>query len=101
MFLQAQMIPYALKAKVHQELIGLERADVIEAVQYSDWAAPIVPVWKRHGSIRICRDYKVTVNRASSTDTLIHSHVSMTPLHCLQEGKCFHSWIYPMPTSIF
>ena len=47
----------------------MEWADVIEPVQYSDWAAPIVPVLKRDGSVRICGDYKVTVNRALTTDT--------------------------------
>ena len=39
---------------------------MIEPVQFSEWAAPIVP-----GSIRICGDYKLTacVNRAAKTDT--------------------------------
>ena len=34
----------------------------IEKVKYSDWAASIVPVPKTDGTIRICVDYKVTVN---------------------------------------
>ena len=56
-FFKPRMIPYALKAKVDQELVRLERADVIEPVQYSHWAAPIVPVLKQDGSVRICGDY--------------------------------------------
>ena len=37
-------------------------------VQISKWAAPIVPVVNRDGSIRICGDYKQTVNQASLVD---------------------------------
>ena len=51
------------------QLDKLEAAGIITPVQFSQWAAPIVPVLKRDGSIRICGDYKVTVNLAAKTDT--------------------------------
>ena len=36
---------------------------------HADWAVPIVPVLKSGGqSIRICGDFKVTVNQASKLD---------------------------------
>ena len=62
-------MPYALRSKVEAELDRLEKEGVIEPVQFSDWAAPIVPVVKKDGSIRICGDYKLTVNRAAKMDT--------------------------------
>lgn len=36
---------------------------VIEKTELSDWAAPIVPVIKQDGSVRICVNYKMTVNQ--------------------------------------
>ena len=46
----------------------LEREGIIEAIEHTDWASPIVPVVKEYGSIRICGDYSLTVNRASRLD---------------------------------
>ena len=43
----------------------LQALGVIQPVQFSDWGAPIVPVTKSDGRIRICGDYKITVNRAA------------------------------------
>ena len=42
---------------------------ILEAVQFSEWATPIVPVVKRDGSIKICGDYKLTVNQIAQVDT--------------------------------
>ena len=68
-FFKARPVPYALRPKVEAQLEKLEAAGIIRPVQFSQWAAPIVPVLKRDGSIRICGDYKVTVNLAAKTDT--------------------------------
>ena len=65
---KARPVPFALKTKVEQELERLERKRIITPVQFSDWAAPIVPVVKSDGSIRICGDYRLTVNQASRLD---------------------------------
>ena len=61
-------VPYALQAKVEKELERLQAEGVIRPVEFADWAAPIVPVLKSNGDIRICGDYKLTVNAASKVD---------------------------------
>lgn len=38
-------------------------------MQFSEWAAPIVPVVKGDGSVRICGDYKLTVKSAACTES--------------------------------
>ena len=68
-FCKARSVPYALRGKVEQELERLEQDGIVTPVQFSNWATPIVPVVKGDGSIRICGDYKVTVNRAARLDT--------------------------------
>ena len=62
-------MPYALQPKVEETLKKLEEDDVIKPVQFSQWTALIVPFVKPDGSIRICGDYKVTLNRVAKTDT--------------------------------
>ncbi|XP_033758152.1 uncharacterized protein K02A2.6-like [Pecten maximus] len=61
-FHKARTVPYALRGKVETELERLENGGIISPVQHSNWASPIVPVLKRSGQVRICGDYKVTIN---------------------------------------
>jgi hypothetical protein len=61
-FHKARPVPFALKGKVEAELDRLEAEGVIEKIRRSDWAAPIVTVPKKDGGVRICGDYKVTIN---------------------------------------
>lgn len=61
-------MPFALKDAVGQELDRLEEQGVIKKVDSSDWAAPIVTVPKAEGKIRLCGDYKVTVNQYLTVD---------------------------------
>ena len=68
-FYRPRPVPYALKERVGQELDRLEHTGVIEKIPNSEWAAPIVPVVKPDGSIRICGDYKLTANKAAKTES--------------------------------
>ena len=62
-FLKARVIPFSLRDKVKHELDRLQAADIISPVKHSDYATPIVPVMKRNGSVRICGDFKSTLNK--------------------------------------
>ena len=57
-----------MRSKVEKELEKLERDGIISKIEMSDWASPIVSVLKNDGSVRICGDYKVTVNRVLQAD---------------------------------
>ena len=61
-FFKSRPVPYALKGEIDKELKRLVTNGILEKVEYSDWASPIVPVLKPDGSVRICGDYKVTIN---------------------------------------
>ena len=67
-YMKARQPPYALRDQIQAELNRLENSGVIEKVQFSDWATPIVPILKKDNTIRICGDYKVTVNKIINQD---------------------------------
>ena len=61
-FCKARAVPYALRPKVEEELRRLQKEGILTKVEWSEWGTPIVPVPKKDGSVRICGDYKITVN---------------------------------------
>ena len=67
-YFKARPVPYALKKGVEDELERLGKEGIISPVEFSEWAAPIVPVMKTNGDVRICGDYKCTVNQVSKLD---------------------------------
>ena len=67
-FVKARPVRYALKATLELELDRLQQEEIVSPVEFSEWAAPIVPVVKPNGSERICGDYKCTVNQVSKLD---------------------------------
>ena len=67
-FFPPRQVPFAIRQKVEEELDRLQSLGVIRPVQFSDWAAPIVPVMKKDGRVRICGDYKITINRAAEVE---------------------------------
>ena len=61
-FCKVKHVPYAQREAVEEELARLERQGTIEPVQHSEWASPVVTVFKAVGSTRLCGDYKHTLN---------------------------------------
>ena len=70
-FFKAHTVPFALQQKVQAELERLEKQGVIKSAQFSDWAALIVPVIKRDGTVCICGDYKLTVNQVAKLEVYL------------------------------
>jgi hypothetical protein len=67
-FFKARTVPYALRPKVESELERLVTEGVLEKIDDSEWGTPIVPVVKGDGSVRICGDFKVTLNPVIQND---------------------------------
>ena len=63
-FFKPRPVPYAIRGAIEQDLDRLESLGVLEKINHSEWAAPIVPVPKADGSIRKCK-------ARSGGDTLI------------------------------
>lgn len=67
-YLRARPLAYALREPVERALEQLVRDGIITPVETSDWATPIVPVMKKDGSIRVCGDFKLTLNKCLEVD---------------------------------
>ena len=71
-----------MKAKVDAELDRLLERNIIVPVTHSNWAAPIVPVLKEDGTVRICGDYRLTVNQACRVNPYLVPRI------------CYSGWWY-------
>ena len=67
-FCRARTAPYALRGAIEKDINRLLMLGVLEKVQYSDWATPVVPVLKSDGSVRLCEDFKITINPVLQID---------------------------------
>lgn len=76
-FCKPRPLPLALKDRVENEIEKLVKLGVLESVDFSEWGTPIVPVLKKSGEVRICGDYKTTLNP--------HLKVEQYPLPRIEE----------------
>lgn len=60
-------MPYG--EKIEHKPDRLVSEGTIPPVEFSEWATPIVPIVKGDNTIRICGDYKVTINQVSKFDS--------------------------------
>ena len=58
----------SLISPVEAELKRLTALGVISPLENSEWATPVVPVIKKDGTVRLCGDFKVTLNQALCVD---------------------------------
>ena len=68
-FCKPRPVPFALRDRVNDEIDRLVKLGVFRPITHAQWAAPLVSVLKSDKrSIRLCGDYKVTINRAAQAD---------------------------------
>ncbi|XP_049512746.1 uncharacterized protein K02A2.6-like [Dermacentor silvarum] len=67
-FCKARPVPFSLRTAVEEEIRQLERNGVLVPVAQSDWATPVVVVPKADKKVRLCGDFKVTLNPCIMTE---------------------------------
>lgn len=67
-FHKGYTVPYGMRDRVEAEIRKFVSAGILEPVQYSRWASPIVVVEKKNKELRICVDCKVTLNKYVKTN---------------------------------
>ena len=82
-FFKPRPVAFALREKIDKELDRLVRDGILKPVEYSAYASPVVPVLKRDGTIRLCADYSVTINKQLLVDQypLPTAHELFSKLH--------------------
>ena len=65
-FCKSMTVPYAVRGKVEEALQKLVEEGTLEPIQFSNWVAPIIRVtMSDKPSVRICGDFRMTVNPVS------------------------------------
>ena len=68
-YFKARTVSYALHAKIDEDLGRLKKEGIICPITHSPWDTAVVPVLKPNVKIRLCGDYKLTVNGVAKHDT--------------------------------
>ena len=97
LFHKARPVPYMMQSMIKCELDHLQSEVIISPVEYSDWAAPIVPILKADETVHICGENKTTINYYSKLDgyPLPKAEDMFTTL---MDGQTFTKLDLTMPT---
>ena len=68
-FVKAQPVLFSPEETVTEELDRLEKAGILISIPFSEWACPIVIIPKPDGSVRVCDNFKRSVNPNTETQT--------------------------------
>lgn len=74
--------------RLTQNLIAFQTWGIIVPVPQSKWATPALPVATRIGCVRLCSDFKLTVNEADHTEQYPFARVENI-LATLMGGEVF------------
>lgn len=87
-FCRARQVPFSLKSAVNEELERMESEGVLKKVDVSEWATPLVIVPKKNNKVRLCGDYRITINAVMDIDQYPLPRAEDI-FATLAGGKCF------------
>lgn len=87
-FQRVRPVPFPLRTKVADELKRMIKDGIITPVKHSYWATPLRIVPKADGTLRLCGDYRSTVNRSCIADSY-PLPTANEAFFQLSGGKCF------------
>lgn len=67
-FLKARTVPFSIRTTVEKEIERMVENGILVKVNHSEWGTPVVPVMKSPNKVRLCGDYKLTVNKGLLVD---------------------------------
>lgn len=62
--IKPRKVALALRPKIYAEITHFVEQGILEPATHSKWCTLIVTVLKSNGDVRICADYKCTINKA-------------------------------------
>ena len=98
-FKKSRSVAYALQPALELELNRMQQEGILEPVKRSEWATPLVIVPKSNGKLRVCGDFKVTINQCVETKTYPLPTVSLLNLTC-RKPTCNSLWMMTVKTSL-